>query len=119
MLAAILTAVRLLRWHYLTNALLFLLLLLLLLPQLQEKRSLEDLGNRIAEAIREKRRVRTRLNNYSASPPPSAVYNAAGASPPGMHIQLIHCATNVNIPYVSIMCVSSARSYSPVAQCKF
>jgi hypothetical protein len=71
---------------------------------MQEKRSLEDLGNRIAEAIREKRRVRTRLNNYSASPPPSAVYNAAGASPPGMHIQLIHCATNGIILCASMLC---------------
>jgi hypothetical protein len=61
---------------------------------LQEKRSLEDLGNRIAEAIREKRRVRTRLNNYSASPPPSAVYNAAGASPPGMY----------TVYYTSMLC---------------
>ncbi|KAG5175343.1 hypothetical protein JKP88DRAFT_351553 [Tribonema minus] len=59
----------------------------------QDKRPLEDLGNRIAEAIRDKRRVRARLNQYTTqyatpqygqqrpaqrtnSPPPSSIYNA-------------------------------------------
>jgi hypothetical protein len=79
---------------------------------MQEKRSLEDLGNRIAEAIREKRRVRTRLNNYSASPPPSAVYNAAGASPPGMHIEFIYCRQSTIILYVSMLCIERKKLQS-------
>jgi hypothetical protein len=55
----------------------------------QDKRPLEELGNRIAEAIREKRRTRSRLNNYQSysqraySPPPSSIYNATSNGSPG------------------------------------
>jgi hypothetical protein len=70
----------------------------------QDKRPLEDLGNRIAEAIREKRRVRSRLNQYayatnpaaggggggarSNSPPPSSIYNATPGE--GLYNGLAH-----------------------------
>ncbi|KAG5182551.1 hypothetical protein JKP88DRAFT_318404 [Tribonema minus] len=61
----------------------------------QDKRPLEELGNKIAEGIREKRRTRARLSQYSyggghaaaasrsASPPPSAIYNATASNATG------------------------------------
>ncbi|CAM9716581.1 unnamed protein product [Chrysoparadoxa australica] len=45
-----------------------------------ERRPLEEVGNRIAEAIREKRRTRARMNTYGGAPraPTTAVYGDRG-----------------------------------------